>query len=155
MTLTFMRDPCSLKTRILARNQRGVGSVSFLQFAGDPVIGRGQSLFERNRGLPLQNFTQTSVVAVASSDALRFGEIVALADLLPGDLRNHVDQLVDRDHPVLAQVDRLAMIAAHQPVDTFDTVVDVTVGPRLFTVAPYFDLINVVGQGDLATDGRG
>src|SRR5688500_663032 len=47
------------------------------------------------------------------------------------------------------------MIAAHQPVDTFNTVVDIAVGTRLFTVAPHFDLVHVTRQGDLATNGRG
>src|SRR5687767_10065925 len=119
------------------------------------MISGVQSLFERNRRLPIQHFTQASVVAVAASYPLRLREVITLADFFARDLCDHVHQIVDREHPVLAQVDRLAMIAAHQPVDTFNTIVDVTVGPRLFTVAPYFDLINVVGQGDLATDGRG
>src|ERR1051325_269444 len=98
-----------------------------LELAGDPVIGNVQSVFERNRRLPIQHFAQTRVVAVAASDALRLSDVVALADLLARDLRHDVNQLIDRDHTILAEVDRLAMIAAHQAIDTFDTIVDVTV----------------------------
>src|SRR6185369_5723839 len=118
----------------------------FLQLPGDPMVGNRQSFLQRNRRFPIQNFAQARVVAVPTSDALRFRHVVALADSLAGDLR---------DHAVLAQVDRFAMIAVHEAINPFDAIVDVTIRTRLFAVAPNFDVVAVLGQSDLAADRGG
>jgi len=47
--------------------------------------------------------------------------------LLAGNLRHDLNQLIDRNHSILAQVNWIAMIALHQPEDAFDAIVDVTV----------------------------
>src|SRR6266487_6913036 len=86
-----------------------------LQFFRYPFIGPGQTIFERYLRLPFQDFAQTSVVAIAAADTLRLGSVIALADAFAGDVRDDVHQFVDRDHPVLPQIDRLAIIALHQP----------------------------------------
>src|SRR3954451_16234549 len=44
------------------------------------------------------------------------------------------------------------MIAAHQSIDTFDAISNVTVGTRLFSIAPNFDFSTVVCECDLPTD---
>jgi hypothetical protein len=136
----------------LTGDERVRGGALLFEFAGDPVVSDIESVFERNGGLPIQDFPQTRVVAVAASDALRFRQIVTLANLLAGDVCNDVYELVDGDHPVLTEIDRLAMIAIHQTIDTFDTIVDVTVRARLFAVAPNFDIVAVFSECDLAAD---
>src|SRR5690349_12131174 len=105
----------------------------------DPAIGHRQALFQRHGGFPTQYFAQSGVVAVSAPDSLRLRHIVTLADSLARDLRDHVDELIDRDHSILAEVDRLAMLAAHQAIDSFDAVVDVAIGARLFAVAPHLN----------------
>ncbi len=47
------------------------------------------------------------------------------------------------------------MFTSHQSINSFDRVVHVAIGTSLFTIAPYFDLVTVVGQSKLATDCRG
>src|SRR5947207_12559307 len=44
------------------------------------------------------------------------------------------------------------MIALHQPINSLDTIVDVTVRARLQSVAPDLDLIAVCGQANLAAN---
>src|SRR3712207_4607796 len=111
--------------------------VLLFELAGNPVVRDLQSIFERDRRLPLQHFAQTRVVAVATANALGLRDVVAFADALARDLRDDVYKLVDRDHPILPEVDRLSMMALHQAIDTFDTIVDVAVGTRLLSVAPH------------------
>ena len=77
------------------------------------------------------------------------------ANPLARNLCNDVHQFIDRDHPVLSQIDRIAMIALHQAVNSFDTVIDVAIRTRLSAVSPNFDIVAVIGQSNLSTNGRG
>src|SRR6266436_436912 len=124
------------------------------EFACYPLIGPCQALFQRDLWLPFQHFTQTGVIAVAATHTLWFRDVVTLADALAGNPGNDVDQFVDRDHAVLSQIDRIAMIALHQPVNTFDTIVDVAIRSGLSTVSPDFNVVTIIGQRNLATNCR-
>src|ERR1700738_5089223 len=125
-------------------NGRCSGNGTLFQLSFDPSIGLCQSVFQRDLRLPLEDFTQTRVVAIAAAHALGLGDVIAFADPLAGDLRHDVHQFVDRNHAVLSEIDRLAMIALHQPVDTFDAVIDVAVRTGLLAVAPNFNVVAVI-----------
>ena len=75
-------------------------------------------------------------------------------DGLAGDARHDVDQLIDRDHPILAEVQRLAEARTHEAVDSLDAIVDVAVRAGLQTVAPHLDLAAVGRQRDLTANRR-
>src|SRR5262249_38235628 len=122
------------------------------ELAADPLVGAGQALLETDDGLPVQHLAQAGVVAVAATHALRLAQVVLFLDLLAGDLRHDVDQLIDRDHAVLTEIERLAEVRPHQAIDAFHAVVDVAVGPRLLAVAPHVDDVFVLGERDLAAD---
>src|SRR6185436_7512045 len=47
------------------------------------------------------------------------------------------------------------VVAAHQAINTFDAIVDVTVGTRLLAVAPDFDRVFFFRHSNFATDSRG
>src|SRR5215203_1771159 len=136
----------------LARHKRLHGSILLFELTGYPVVGDVQTIFEGNGRLPVQDFTQACIVAVATSHALGFREIVSLTDLLARYIRNYIHELVDRDHAILTKIDRLTMLALHQAIDTFDTVVDVAVGTSLFAVAPHFNMVAIICKRHLATD---
>ena len=55
------------------------------------------------------------------------------------DIADDVGELVDRDHTVLAEVQGLGVIGAHEFVEAGDAVVDVAERARLLSVAPDFD----------------
>src|SRR5207247_2194630 len=101
-----------------------------------------------------QYCTQTRVVAVPPTNTLGLREVVPPTNFLPGNRGDHLHQLVDRDQPVLPQVERLAMAGHHKPVNAFDAIIDVAVRPRLIAVAPHLDLVPVIRERDLATDRR-
>src|SRR5690606_10502569 len=62
---------------------------------------------------------------------------------LSGDVDDDLRQLVDRDHPVGPQVDRLGEVRPHQAVDALDAVVDVAERPGLLTITPDLDLAKI------------
>src|ERR1035437_7756600 len=59
----------------------------------DPLKGHGQPLLQPDGGFPTQYFTQTSIVAVPTTHALRSTKVVSLRDLFASDPRHHVDQV--------------------------------------------------------------
>src|SRR5262249_26099534 len=124
------------------------------QLAADPLVGPLEALLEANDGLPSEHRSQQRVVAVASPHALRLGQVVLLLDALARDLRHDVDELVDRDHAVLAEVERPAEVRPHQAINALDAVVDVAVRARLLPVAPHVDDVLVLSERDLAADRR-
>jgi hypothetical protein len=63
-----------------------------------------------------------------------------LRDGITGDVGDHVREFIYRNHSILSEIDRIVEIGTHQPINTFDTVVDIAEGSRLFTIAPYVDL---------------
>lgn len=78
-------------------------------------------------------------------------------DVVIGYLGNDRDQLVDRDHAVLSDVERLIVIRFHQQKNGVQAVVDVAKRPGLLSVSPDFDrgALALGGQSDFSADGRG
>src|SRR5262245_33507613 len=101
------------------------------EFAVNPSVGPPQPLFQADLRFPTQRLTKPGVIAVPPPDSLRFGQVVTFDQLLTCDLRYDIDQVVDRDHPILAEIERFAIFGFHQSVDAFDAVIDVAIGPRL------------------------
>jgi hypothetical protein len=79
---------------------------------------------------------------------------VPLNDTFTGDFGHQIHQLIDTDQFVRSQVERLRIIGAHNPVDSFNAVVDVHERTALFSISPDLYFISVGSQGDLATDSR-
>src|SRR4029453_11623411 len=122
------------------------------QLALDPLVSARETSLQAHPRLPAQHLAQPGVVRVASADALRLGQVVALVNRLAGDIGDDVHQLVDGYQTVGAEVQRSPMVAAHQAIDPLDAVGDVTVRASLLAVAPHFDRLTVLGQRDLAAD---
>src|SRR5579859_2566828 len=72
----------------------GVGGTA--QFAGNPLVGDGQTLNQRNGRLPSENALGAGVFAVTSANALRPSEVVPDLDFLSGGVGDHLHQLIDR-----------------------------------------------------------
>src|SRR4029077_7146173 len=79
----------------------------------DPLKGHGQPLLQSYGWFPTQHFTQTSIVAVPTTHALRSTTVVSLRDLLAGDPRDHVDQPVNRHEFIRSQINRIAVVRSH------------------------------------------
>src|SRR5277367_1785285 len=122
----------------------------FAKFLLDPGIGFLESLAQEDFWFPTQRAEQAAVVAVASANALRAGEVVALADFLAGSLRNQIHQLIDGDQFVGAEVEGVVVIRRHHADHAFDAIVHVHEGARLLAVTPDFDLAAVGLESDLA-----
>src|SRR5690242_15205480 len=110
----------------------------------DPLVRARDAVLQGDRRLPAEHLAQPGVVGVPSTYALRPGNIGQL-DLRVCDLGDHQREVCDRDQPVLAEVERLAVVGLHQPVEPLDTIVDVAERPRLLAVAPDLDA-RVIGQ---------
>ncbi len=126
-------------------------------FIFDPGVGLGEAVAELDGGFPVELFADQGVVAVAAVDAFGRVEIVVALELDAGDLFNDVDELVDGDEFVGAEVEGFADVALGDHLSAFGAVVDVHEGAGLLAVAPDFDLVGagVLGLDDLAADGGG
>src|SRR6185503_9183367 len=105
----------------------------------DPAIGLPDALFEAHLRLPAEHPPQPRVVGVAAAHALRAGD-VALTQRDAGNLADDVGELVDRDQPIRTEIQRLAVVRCHQPLDALEAVADVAERSRLLAVAPDVDL---------------
>src|SRR3712207_4802862 len=110
---------------------RPIGWTSATNLLLDPAVGRNQTFLQVDLRLPAQDLAQQAVVRVAATDTLRAVDVLDADIALAGDVENDLCQLVDGDHPVGAQVERLAPVRLHEAVDALDTVVDVTERSRL------------------------
>src|SRR5437660_12818770 len=134
----------------------GSGAVNVgMELVRDPVVSSFEPLFQGNLRFPLQHFAQARLVAVPTSDTLRLRFIVTLSNILAGETGDDVDQFIDRDHSILAQINWIAMVAAHQTINAFYAVVDVAIGAGLLTIAPDFNFIVAICQRYFAADRRG
>jgi len=71
----------------------------------DPGVGFFHAGAQRNGGLPAERFADEGVLGVASVDALGGGQVVVPPQLDAGDGFDEVDQLVDGDLFLAAEVD--------------------------------------------------
>ena len=72
-----------------------VNSPMLLKLCFNPAISDCQTLFERNRGLPLKFISKAGIVAVPAAHALWFADIVTLSQGLAGDPADDVHEFVD------------------------------------------------------------
>src|SRR5262249_31759820 len=93
-----------------------------------------------SRGGPPELLLDERIVAAATADAPRGVEIESTLQPDSGKPLDEVDQLVDRDDLVAADVDRFDDVAPHEGQRAGHAVVDVREGPRLLAVAPDLDL---------------
>src|ERR1700730_10579688 len=105
----------------------------------DPRICARQTFLERNLRLPAEDLAKQRVIGIAATDTLRTST-VSLDDGNTGDSRNHVRQLVDTHHAVLAQIEWFWKVRPHELVDTLHAVVNVAKRSGLFPIAPDVDL---------------
>src|SRR5205085_4615916 len=116
------------------------------------MVSTLQPRFERDLRLPVKHFTQTRVVAVPASHTLGLRQIVTLTDRLAGETGDNLNQFIDRNHSILAQINWIAMVAAHQTINAFHAVVDVAIGAGLLTIAPDFNFIVAICQRHFAAN---
>src|SRR5205814_6044242 len=100
---------------------------------------------------PIEFLPDEPIVRVAAAHPGRTID-VALADALPGDIRNNVHQTIDRNHLIGTNVDRSGEVGSHQPQSAYDAFIDVEERAGLFSVAPDFDLASVPSHRHLPTD---
>ena len=65
-------------------------------------------------------------------------------DPFTGDFGHNLNQLIDRDHAVLAKIDWIPVRRPHDAIDPLHTVVDIAVGTSLFSIAPDFDRVTIL-----------
>src|SRR5690606_7530995 len=121
-----------------------------------PGVGGRKAVLEADRGRPAQTLANQRVVAVASPHPLRSVELVPALQLHAGDALDDLDELVDGDELIAADVERLADVAGREPERPLEAVVDVGEATRLLPVTPDLDAV-VAGQhrgGHLAADRR-
>jgi hypothetical protein len=123
----------------------------------DPGVGPGEAVAELDRRCPVEFLLDESVVAVAAVDALGSVELVVALELDARDLFRDVDELVDGDEFVGAEVEGLVDVALCDHLRSLGAVIDVHEGAGLFAVAPDLDLVGagVLGLDDFAADGGG
>src|SRR5215467_7638345 len=106
----------------------------------DPAVSLLHAVPQTNRGSPAELLLDQRVLAAASADSLRGGEVVPAFELPARDVFDDVDQLVDRDQFVTPDVDRFDDIAGDQLPRAINAVVDVHEAAGLLAIPPHFDL---------------
>ena len=135
--------------------------MGFYSLAGDlvvdPAIGFFHADAELGVGLPVHELFDEGVVAVAAVDALGGLEIVGAFELDAGDVFDDVDELVDGDQFVAAEVDGLDDVAPEEVLGSLEAIGDVHEGPGLMSVAPDFDIVftGEFGFDDFSADRGG
>src|SRR5262249_13926519 len=120
----------------------------------DPRIRLPQPLLQRNLRLPIQYLAQPGIITVSSPYTLGLRQIIPLVACLARYPRDHVDQLVYRDQPILSQIDGIVVIRLHEPINSFHAVINVAVGPSLVSIAPNLNNIFGLGEADLSANCR-
>src|SRR5438067_2410937 len=81
--------PARMTTFMISRHYQLRLSYSEPHLIFYPSVGTGETVFERDRRFPTQHLSQSRIVRVASTDALRTIDVV-LIDLDSRDIRHHV-----------------------------------------------------------------
>src|SRR6185312_13577830 len=109
----------------------------------DPSISRDEALSQRDLWLPVQDPSQSRIVAVASAHALWARGVVALQQGFVRNRRDYVDEIVDADQLVRTEIERFVVVGPHDAANTLHAIVDIHERPCLFTVTPDLDLASV------------
>src|SRR3979490_1909273 len=120
----------------------------------DPFVGLLHAVLETDGRRPVHQLLDQVVVAVAAAHALGRVELVGALELHAGDLLDDVDQAVDADQLVAADVERLDDVALGQADRAVGAVVDIHERAGLLAIAPDLDLVlaRQLGSDDLAAD---
>src|SRR3982075_950646 len=120
----------------------------------DPLVGLLHAVLETDGGRPTHQLLDQVVVAVAAAHALGRIELVGALEPDAGDLLDDVDQAVDADQLVAADVQGLDDVALGQPDRAVGAVVDIHERAGLLAVAPDLDLVlaRELGGDHLAAD---
>src|SRR5260370_39563250 len=102
----------------------------------DPLVGLLHAVLETDGGRPTHQLLDQVVVAVAPAHALGRIELVGALEPDAGDLLDDVDQAVDADPRVAADVQGLDDVAVGQPDRAVGAVVALHERAGLLAVAP-------------------
>src|ERR1041385_1324480 len=97
-------------------DRRGRGGGCDLLF--NPGIGSGQTFLQSYFRFPTQNLSQASVVRIPPANALRPGHVF-FTEPHARNVADNIRELVDADHAILTQIQRLMVVGLHQLVDSF------------------------------------
>src|SRR5258708_492432 len=151
-----LRMTTGRQTSLLRRDGAGQG-VDDGGLAGghlvvDPLVGLLHAVLETDGGRPTHQLLDQVVVAVAPAHALGRIELVGALEPDAGDLLDDVDQAVDADQLVAADVQGLDDVALGQPDRAVGAVVDIHERAGLLAVTPDLDLVRAreLGRAHLA-----
>jgi len=94
--------------------------------SSDPFIGASETFLQCHLGFPTQDSLEPGIVAGPTTDAKRTRDVPP-PNLLTGDSRDYVHQLIDTDESLLAYVERVAVRRLHEASNTFDRIIYITV----------------------------
>src|SRR5205823_4939879 len=106
----------------------------------NPAVGLLHAVPQADGRRPAELLINKCIVAAAAANAFGRVHLVAPLDPDPSDVLHHVDQLINRDQLVAADVDWLADVAGHQRARAVHTIVDIGEAPRLLAVPPHLNL---------------
>mmetsp|Transcript_39068 Transcript_39068/g.91253 ORF Transcript_39068/g.91253 Transcript_39068/m.91253 type:complete len:414 (+) Transcript_39068:194-1435(+) len=132
-------------------------SLCLLDLVQDPWGRLLEALLKGDARRPPKHLLDEIIVAVASTHSLGARNVLdwhlALAPKVPTDAHGHISHLVHRDHLIRPDVERLLVVARHDPQQALDCVVNVTERPCLVAVTPHLKLFG--GGESLAEEGSG
>jgi hypothetical protein len=86
------------------------------QLLFNPFVRDCQAILEGNRGFPPKHLTQPRIVAITPADTLWLREVVTLFELLAGNFGDDVHQPINRDQPIGAEIEGVAMVGIETPL---------------------------------------
>src|SRR5271170_6620833 len=78
----------------------------------DPLIGTGETVFERNLRFPPEHLAQAAVVGIAAAHALRTVDEIHL-DTHARNVGDHLRELTDGNEAILSEIERRSVAGAH------------------------------------------
>ena len=104
----------------------------------DPRVGVFEAGAQRRGRLPMQLLFDKAIIRIPAADA-EGSRNVGLVDDLAGNVRDHVNQLVDRHHFLRANVDwPFEILRTRESDHSLEAFINVQERTRLIAVAPYF-----------------
>src|SRR5271168_2748485 len=106
-----------------------------------PPISFFHSIRKLCRRGPMKDFADNVIIAVTATHSQRGVAFIDSLQTYTRDIFDNVDELVDADHFIAANVQRLDEVGLHQPLGALKAVVDIHEASGLLAIAPYFDLM--------------
>src|SRR5437763_4764716 len=111
------------------------------QLVVNPAVSFFQAVAKADGRLPTHEVANFRVVAVATVDTFGRLQIVNALEFHAGNFFHQIDQAIDRDQLVAANVERTGDGTLHHQERAFEAIIDVHEAARLLTVAPDLDFI--------------